>query len=291
MEVRRISIREAKKRIKNDPELSKMLVRSGWKEIALDLDGDGYADVSFSCEKVGRKIDTMAVDLSGNGEYDLYIHDSDGNGIPDTVYLVQEGEEEERVITAFGGKVELGFINLGVKVANLLVAEDFLNKELGLSLMDLAAYLKQYAAVMLLELQKRENAEGIDKVFYYLSDAGTYYLATVDGTRPRVRPFGTILLDDGKLYIQTGKSKDVSKQIAENPSVEITASMPNGTWIRIAADLVEDDSHDVKEKMLERMPSLRAMYSADDDNMQMFYMKDATATFCSFTAEPETITF
>ena len=96
MEVKRISIREAKKRIKNDPELSKMLVRSGWKEIALDLDGDGYADVSFSCEKVGRKIDTMAVDLSGNGEYDLYIHDSDGIGIPDTVYLVQEGEEEER---------------------------------------------------------------------------------------------------------------------------------------------------------------------------------------------------
>ena len=133
MEVRRISIREAKKRIKNDPELSKMLVRSGWKEIALDLDGDGNADVAFSCEKLGRKIDTMAVDLSGNGEFDLYIHDQDGNGIPDTVMMVQEGSEE-RVLVAFGGKVELGFINLGVKVANLLVAEDFLNKELGLSL-------------------------------------------------------------------------------------------------------------------------------------------------------------
>ena len=290
MEVKRISIREAKKRIKNDPELSKMLVRSGWKEIALDLDGDGVADVAFSCEKLGRKIDTMAVDLSGNGEYDLYIHDSDGNGIPDTVYMIQEGEDE-RVLVAFGGKVELGFINLGVKVANLLVAEDFLNKELGLSLMDLAAYLKQYAAVMLLEVQKRENAEGIDKVYYYLSDAGTYYLATVDGTKPRVRPFGTILLDDGKLYIQTGKVKDVSKQIAENPFVEITASMANGTWIRIAAELVEDDNHDVKVKMLEAMPSLKAMYSADDDNMQMFYMKDATATFCSFTAEPEVVEF
>ena len=120
MEVKRISIREAKKRIKSDPELSKMLVRSGWKEIALDLDGDGVADVAFSCEKMGRKIDTMAVDLSGSGEFDLYLHDLDGNGIPDTVLVAQEGSDD-RVLVAFGGEVELGFINLGVKVANLLV--------------------------------------------------------------------------------------------------------------------------------------------------------------------------
>ena len=192
---------------------------------------------------------------------------------------------------AFGGEVELGFINLGVKVANLLVAEDFMNRELGISLADLAAYLKMHAAYMLSEIEKRENAEGIEKVYYYLNDAGTYYLATMDGDKPRVRPFGTILLDDGKLYIQTGKVKDVSKQIAENPFVEISASMSNGTWIRIAAELVEDDSHDVKEKMLEKMPSLKAMYSADDDNMQMFCLKDATATLCSFTAEPEVVTF
>ena len=77
MEVKRISIREAKRRIKNDPELSKMLVRSGWKEIALDLDGDGNADVSFSCQKFGTKIDTIAVDLTGDGEYNLYLHDED----------------------------------------------------------------------------------------------------------------------------------------------------------------------------------------------------------------------
>ena len=201
MEVKKISIREAKKRIKNDPELSKMLVRSGWREIALDLDGDGMADVSFSSEKVGRKIDTIAVDLSGNGEYNLYLHDFDGNGIPDTVCLVEDGGEEQAV--AFGGEVELGFINLGVRIANLLVAEDFMNRELGISLADLAAYLKLHAAAMLVELEKRENAEGIDKVYYFLNDAQTYYLATVDGDKPRVRPFGTILLSDGELYIQT----------------------------------------------------------------------------------------
>ena len=288
MEVRKVSIREAKKRIKNDPELSKMLVRSGWREIALDLDGDGMADVSFSSEKIGRKIDTIAIDLSGNGEFNLYLHDFDGNGIPDTVCMVEDGGEER--IVAFGGEVELGFVNLGVRIANLLVAEDFMNKELGLSLADLAAYLKLHAAVMLAELEVRENAEGIDKVYYFLNDAQTYYLATVEGTKPRVRPFGTLLLRDGKLYIETGKSKDVSKQISENPFVEICAFL-NGSWIRIAAELVEDDDRGVKVAMLEKMPSLKAMYDPDDGNMQMFYLKDATATISSFTTEPEVITF
>ena len=288
MEVRRVSIREAKKRIKNDPELSKMLVRSGWREIALDLDGDGMADVSFSSEKVGRKIDTIAIDLSGSGEFNLYLHDFDGNGIPDTVCLVEDGSDEQ--IVAFGGEVELGFINLGVRIANLLVAEDFMNRELGISLADLAAYLKLHAAAMLLELEKRQNAEGIEKVYYFLNDAQTYYLATMDGTKPRVRPFGTVLLHDGKLYIMTGKTKDVSRQIGENPFVEICACR-NGAWLRVAAELVEDDDYDVKTAMLEKMPSLKATYSADDDNMQMLYLKDATAVFSSFTAEPEEITF
>ena len=289
MEVKKISIREAKKRIKNDPELSKMLVHSGWKEIALDLDGDGQADVSFSCEKLGRKIDTMAVDLTGNGEYNLYLHDYDGNGIPDTIVYFDEGDEEGAIV-AFGGEVELGFINLGVRVANLLVAEDFLNRELGLSLADLAAYLKRHAAIMLAEIEKRDNATGIDKVYYFLDDAQTYYLATVDNGQPRVRPFGTLLLSGGKLYIQTGKAKEVYRQIKENPSVEICAFM-NGAWLRVAGELVEDDNRDVKVAMLEKMPSLKAMYSAEDDNMTMFFFNNATATFSSFTTEPEVVTF
>ena len=289
MEVNKISIREAKKRIKSDPELSKMLVRSGWKEIALDLDGDGMADVSFSCEKLGRKIDTMAVDLTGNGEFNLYIHDMDGNGIPDTVIWVGDDSEEEAVV-AFGSEVELGFINLGVKIANLMVAEEFLNEELGISLADLAAYMKLNAMVMLAEIEKKQQATGIEKVYYFLNDAQTYYLATVDGDQPRVRPFGTALLFDGKLYIQTGKVKDVSKQIAANPKFEICAFM-NGTWLRVAGELVDDDNHEAKVAMLEKMPSLKAMYSADDDNTQVLYIKNATATFSSFTAEPEVIEF
>ena len=130
----------------------------------------------------------------------------------------------------------------------------------------------------------------IQKVYDFLNDAETYYLATVDGDQPRVRPFGTVLLSDGKIYIQTGKSKDVSKQLAANPKAEICA-FKNGEWIRVAGELVNDDSRDVKVAMLEKMPQLSGMYSADDDNMQMFCLKNAKAVFCSFTSEPEEIDF
>ncbi len=141
-----------------------------------------------------------------------------------------------------------------------------------------------------MEGKKYEQATGIEKVYYFLDAAQTYYLATVDGDQPRVRPFGTALLENGRIYIQTGKVKDVSKQIAKNPKVEICAFM-DGKWLRVAGELVNDDDHDIKVKMLDKMPQLKGMYSADDDNMQMLYLKDATATFSSFTDAPETINF
>ena len=132
--------------------------------------------------------------------------------------------------------------------------------------------------------------EGIEKVYQFLDEAKTYYLATVEGDQPRCRPFGTALLYDGKLYIQTGKVKAVSKQIAVNPKVEICA-FNGGKWLRVAGELVNDDSRDVKVAMMEKMPMLKKMYSADDDNTQVLYFKNATATFCSFTEAPEVITF
>lgn len=131
---------------------------------------------------------------------------------------------------------------------------------------------------------------GIEEVAAFLENAGTYYLATVDGDQPRVRPFGTVLLSGGKLYIETGKSKDVSKQIAANPKVEICA-FKGAKWLRVAGELAEDDSRDIKVAMLEKMPSLKAMYSADDGNMQMLYFKSATATFSSFKEPPKVVTF
>ena len=132
--------------------------------------------------------------------------------------------------------------------------------------------------------------EGIEKVCAFLREAGTYYLATAEGDQPRVRPFGTALLMNGKLYIETGKVKSVSKQISANPKVEICA-FKDGKWLRLAGELVNDDSRDVKVAMLEDMPSLKAMYSPDDGNMQMLYFKNAVATFSSFTEAPEEIRF
>lgn len=131
---------------------------------------------------------------------------------------------------------------------------------------------------------------GIEKVASFLDEVQTYYLATVEGDQPRVRAFGTSLLYNGKLYIQTGKVKPVSKQLAANPKAEICA-FKDGKWVRISGELVNDDDRAVKEAMLEKMPSLKAMYDPDDGNMQMLYFKNATATFSSFTEKPETIKF
>ncbi len=132
--------------------------------------------------------------------------------------------------------------------------------------------------------------EGIEKIYQYLEETHTYFLATMEGDQPRVRPFGTALLYDGKLYIQTGRIKPVSHQIAANPKAEICACK-GASWLRIAGELVNDDRREVKEAMLEKMPSLKAMYSVEDGNMQMLYFQNATATFSSFTEAPETIQF
>lgn len=126
----------------------------------------------------------------------------------------------------------------------------------------------------------------MERTLKFLKDAGTYYLATVDGDQPRVRPFGTINEFEGKLYIQTGKKKDVSKQLHANPKAEICAFM-NGEWLRVACELVADDRREAKVSMLEAYPNLQGMYSADDDNTEVLYLKDATATFSSFAGAPE----
>ena len=128
------------------------------------------------------------------------------------------------------------------------------------------------------------------RVVDFLKDAGTYYLATVEGDQPRVRPFGTAHVFEDKLYIQTGKVKDVSKQIHANPKVEICA-FKNGEWLRVAGELVEDDRNEARQSLLDAYPSLQKMYSADDENTEVFYLKNAKATFSSFTKEPEVVEF
>jgi uncharacterized pyridoxamine 5'-phosphate oxidase family protein len=130
----------------------------------------------------------------------------------------------------------------------------------------------------------------MQEVHDFLKKAGAYYIATVDGNRARVRPFGTAHIFDGKLYIQTGKVKDVSKQMAANPNIEICA-MSEGRWIRISATAVEDERLEAKQSMLDAYPMLKDRYAADDGNCQVLYLKDATATISSFTDEPKVIKF
>ena len=130
----------------------------------------------------------------------------------------------------------------------------------------------------------------MERVCEFLKKAGVYYLATAEGDQPRVRPFGTAHIFQGKLYIQSGKHKPVSRQLAANPKAEICA-FHEGKWVRIAGELVEDDRVEAKKSMLDAYPNLRDRYDENDSNTQVLYFRNATATFSSFTSEPETITF
>ncbi len=130
----------------------------------------------------------------------------------------------------------------------------------------------------------------MQEVYDFLKKCGTYYLATVEGDQPRVRPFGTIDLFEGGLYIQTGRKKDVATQLYNNPTAEICA-FKDGTWLRIPCRLVADDRREARKHMLDAYPSLRAMYNEDDGNTEVFKLTDATATFSSFTGAPKTVRF
>lgn len=130
----------------------------------------------------------------------------------------------------------------------------------------------------------------MQEVYDFLKKCQTYYLATVEGDQPRVRPFGTVDIFEGKLYIQTGKSKNVSRQMQANPKIEISAF--NGSeWIRVAATAVRDERLEPKKHMLDAYPSLQKMYRAEDANTEVLYLKDATATIYSFAGEPRVIKF
>ncbi len=130
----------------------------------------------------------------------------------------------------------------------------------------------------------------MQEVYDFLKKVGTYYLATMDGDQPRVRPFGTVDLFEGKLYIQTGKVKPVSHQMAANPKVEICA-FDGGQWLRIQAEVVEDDRVEARVHMLDAYPNLKANYDPNDGNTQVLYLKNAVATFSSFTAPSREVRF
>lgn len=131
----------------------------------------------------------------------------------------------------------------------------------------------------------------MNEVYEFLKTCGVYYLATVEGDQPRVRPFGTVDIFEGKLYIQTGKVKPVAQQMKANSKVEISAMSQDGRWIRISAEAVLDDNITAQEHMLDAYPDLKAMYAAGDGNTEVYYLKNAVAQICSFTESPREIKF
>ncbi len=130
----------------------------------------------------------------------------------------------------------------------------------------------------------------MQRIYDYLKKCKTYYLATIDGDQPRVRPFGTIEMIDGKLCFQTGKSKPVSAQIHANPKIEICA-FDGGTWLRVSAIAVEDPRIESQEKMLEAYPELKNMYRAGDGNTEIFKLVSGSAVISSFSDSPVFVEF
>lgn len=131
----------------------------------------------------------------------------------------------------------------------------------------------------------------MQEVYEFLKRCGTYYLATENGDQPRVRPFGTVNLFENRLYFQTGKVKDVYKQLKANPKVELCGVLEDSRWVRVQATAVEDDRIEAGKSMLDAYPSLQKMYRAGDGNTVVFYLKDATATFSSFTEPSRVVRF
>ena len=130
----------------------------------------------------------------------------------------------------------------------------------------------------------------MNEIYEFLKKCGTYYLATTDGDQPRVRPFGTIDLFEGRLYIQTGKVKDVAKQMKANPKIEISG-MTGGKWLRLAAEAVLDERIEAQTHMLDAYPSLQGMYKPGDGNTEVYYLKNVRAQICSFTEAPQVFEF
>lgn len=128
----------------------------------------------------------------------------------------------------------------------------------------------------------------MNEVLEYLQDCGTFYLATVEGDQPHVRPFGAVCEFEGKLYIVTNNQKDIYKQMKANKKVEISA-MNNGTWIRLNGVVKEDTRCEARVAMMEANESLHSMYSVDDNLMTVFAFEHGVATICSFTEEPKVI--
>lgn len=156
----------------------------------------------------------------------------------------------------------------------------------------ICAMLFTFGVSMQAQTNEKKQEQPMKEVCNFLKQCGKYFIATVEGDQPRVRPFGTAAIYENRLYIQTGKRKNVAKQMMANPKIEICAyDEANGAWLRIEATVVPDERVEAKQFMLDEYPSLKGMYSATDDNTFLLYLSNVTATFYSFEGEPRVVKF
>lgn len=152
--------------------------------------------------------------------------------------------------------------------------------------------LLAFCPIIYAQSDVKKEEQSMKEVCEFLKTCGYYFIATVDGDQPHVRPFGTAAIFENKLYIQTGKQKKVAKQMTANPKIEICAyDETHGQWLRIEATVVPDERIEAKQFMLDEYPSLKSMYAADDDNTFVLYLQNVTATFNSFSGEPRVVKF
>jgi len=131
----------------------------------------------------------------------------------------------------------------------------------------------------------------LTKIYDFLHEAKRFFVATVDKDKPRVRPFGSYMIYDGKLYFSTADTKPFWRQIIENPNIEICACDGEGGWLRIEAKANPDRRKVVKEAMLRQNPRLQQIYEAHGKHVALFYITNATAAFENLKGEKEVFKF
>lgn len=129
----------------------------------------------------------------------------------------------------------------------------------------------------------------MNNVLNELRKVKVFYIATVDGNKPRVRPFSSITEFEDKLYICCGKQKEVYKQLKTNPYIEICGMYDRGSWLRVAAKAVEDERIEAQEAMLEDQSGPSQLYKAGDGRFVVFKLEEVEALKFNFYSAPEEI--
>jgi len=130
----------------------------------------------------------------------------------------------------------------------------------------------------------------MNEVLTFLQDCGTFFVSTVEGNLPKVRPFGFVMEHNGKLCFATSNQKPIYAQLKANPNTEICATTKDARWMRLSGKAVFCTTKEAKAKALELLPMLKHMYSVDDEIFEIFYLDNASANFCSMSGETKTVT-